>query len=194
MNRKLEKKSLLTEILGSEIVTPVESNFRRGSQQDILAIVSDELYDGLTNFFGNSSPFFQTSLPLEKIIRYKDGRFSSIEKSVRGGFGQHQGFDIINTLDLASGIIYHVIPRLNRRLVEIYSDLINQNNYLLNQLQNSSTLPEISRLKSIQEFIGEVSREIEEISQSPNLSTATLVNLQQRRIDLKEIFHTFFLN
>lgn len=191
MPTKTKKMSLLAEIIGSEITIP-SSNLRRNNQQDVLQVFSTELYNGLAEFFGNSGPFFQTSLPLDRIVKYKDGSFSSMEKSIKGGFGQHQGFEIISSLSLAGGIMSHVIPQLNTRLIALYSDLLNQNNDLLNQLQDIFITPEISRLKSIQEFMREVANEIEEISKSPQLSTATLTNLQQRRIDLKAIFHTFF--
>jgi len=191
MSKQTEKTSLLAEIIGSEITIP-SSNLRRENQQEILRIVSNDLYDGLARFLGDSAPFFKTSLPLERIIKYRDGSFSSMEKSIKGGFSQHQGFELINSLSLAGDIMSHVIPQLNTKLVSIYADLLNQNNDLLNQLQDTFITPEISRLKSIQEFMREVADEIEEISKSPNLSTATLTNLQQRRIDLKETFHTFF--
>ncbi|MCC4241207.1 hypothetical protein [Thalassospira povalilytica] len=191
MQKEPKERSLLAEIIGSEIVIP-RSNFRREAQPDILKIVSNDLHDELANFFGSSPPFFQTSLPLDHLLKYKDGRFSSIEKSIKGGFGRHQGFDLIDSLSLAGNLMARVVPQLNRRLISIYSDLINQNNDLLNQLHHSRILPEISKLKSIQEFIHETASEIEEISKSPPLSIATLTNLQQRRIDLKEIFHTSF--
>lgn len=188
---KNEKMSLLAEIIGSEITIP-SSHLRSSNQQEVLRIFSTELYNGLAEFLGNSGPFFQTSLPLDRIIKYKDGSFSSMEKSIKGGFGQHQGFELISSLSLAGGIMSHVIPQLNTRLIALYSDLLNQNNDLLNQLQDTFIIPEISKLKSIQEFMREIANEIEEISKSPQLSTATLTNLQQRRIDLKAIFHTFF--
>lgn len=191
MSTQPEERSLLAEIMGSEIIIP-NSNLRRETRQDILRIVSNDLYDGLAKFLGSSAPFFQTSLPLERLIKYKDGSFSSIEKSIKGSFGRHQGFELINSLSLACDIMSHVMPQLNGRLVSIYADLLNQNDDLLDQLQNSFILPEISRLKSIQEFMREVASEVEEITKSPHLSIATLTNLQQRRIDLKETFHTFF--
>lgn len=190
MQKPLEERSLLAEIIGSEILI-TSSNVRRDTEEDILRIVSNDLYDGLAKFLGSSAPFFQTSLPLERLIKYKDGGFSSIEKTIKGGFGRHQGFDLVNSLSLAGDIMAQVMPQLNRRLVSIYADLINQNNDLLNQLRDSLILPEISRLKSIQEFMHEVASEIEEISKSSRLSIATLTNLQQKRIELKEIFHTF---
>ncbi|WP_429138700.1 hypothetical protein [Aeromonas allosaccharophila] len=52
-------------------------------------------------------------------------------------------------------------------------------------------IPEISKLKSIAEFIQDVSEDMHHISKSNSLSIATLTNIQQRRIDLKQVFYTF---
>ncbi|MCO4204689.1 hypothetical protein [Aeromonas taiwanensis] len=114
-----------------------------------------------------------------------------MEKSIKGGFSQHQGFDILNSMDIVQKLMSCVMPMLNQRLTSIYADLINQNNYYLSQVQDQFIIPEISKLKSIAEFIKDVSDEISHISKSNNLCVATLTNIQQRRIDLKQIFHTF---
>jgi len=167
------------------------SNIQGGQNNDILNIVSSDLYSGFSNYFGSTAPFFQTSLPLERIVRYKDGSFSSMEKSIKGGFSQHQGFDIVNSMDIVQQLMTYVMPMLNQRLTSIYADLINQNNHYLSQIQDYFIAPEISKLKSIAEFIQDVSNEICYISKSNNLSVATLTNIQQRRIDLKQIFYTF---
>jgi len=177
-------------ILGSEVIIPT-SNAHQGLGGGVLQIVSNDLYCGLANYFNSTAPFFQTSLPLERIVRYKDGSFSSMEKSIKGGFSRHQGYDIINSMDVVQQLMSHVMPRLNQRLASIYSDLINQNNDYLNQVQDIFIIPEISKLKSIAEYIRDVSDEIEQISKSSSLSIATLTNIQQRRIDLKQTFHTF---
>jgi len=114
-----------------------------------------------------------------------------MEKSIKGGFSQHQGFDIVNSMDIVQQLMTYVMPMLNQRLTSIYADLINQNNHYLSQIQDYFIAPEISKLKSIAEFIQDVSNEICYISKSNNLSVATLTNIQQRRIDLKQIFYTF---
>lgn len=185
-----EKKDLLETILGSEVIVP-SSSTQDLKSSDILNIVSGDLFSSLSGYFGSTAPFFQTSLPLERIVRYKDGSFSSMEKSVKGGFSQHQGFDIINGMDVVQQLMTCVMPMLNQRLTEIYKDLINQNNHYLSQIQDQFIIPEISKLKSIAEFIQDVSDDITHISKSNNLSIATLTNIQQRRIDLKQIFYTF---
>jgi hypothetical protein len=190
MSNKEEKKNLLEAILGAEVIVP-RSNVQDSKNIDILNIVSNDLFSGLSNYFGSTAPFFQTSLPLKRIVRYKDGSFSSMEKSIKGGFSQHQGFDIISSMDVVQQIMTCVIPMLNQRLAGIYANLINQNNYFLSQIQDQFIIPEISKLKSIAEFIKDVSEDINHISKSNNLSVATLTNLQQRRIDLKQTFHTF---
>lgn len=190
MSNTEEKKALLETILGSEIIIPT-SNLRGGQDNNILTIVSSDLYSGLSNYFDSTAPLFQTSIPLERIVRYKDGSFSSMEKSIKGGFSQHQGFEILNSMDVAQQLMSCVMPILNQRLASIYTDLINQNNNYLSQIQDVFVIPEISKLKSIAEYIQDVSDEISHISKSNNLSIATLTNIQQRRIDLKQIFHTF---
>lgn len=190
MTKQSEEKSLLAEIIGTEITIPTASSSRE-ENNNVLKILSDDLYNNLVTFLESSAPFFQATLPLERLIKYKDGSFSSIEKAINGGFGRHQGFSLLSSFRIAGDIMSHVIPKLNARLTAIYSDLINRNNDLLNHIQDAFVTPEISKLKSIQEFLCEVSCDIEEISRSQQLSTATLTNLQQRRIDLKAIFHMF---
>ena len=185
-----ERKDLLETILGSEVLIP-SSNVQGVQGSEILNIVSNDLFSDLSSYFDTTAPFFQTSLPLERIVRYKDGSFSSMERSVKGGFSQHQGFDILNSMDIVQQLMTCVMPMLNQRLTSIYSDLINQNNHCLSQLQDQFVVPEMSKLKSIAEFIKDVSDDISQISKSNTLSIATLTNIQQRRIDLKQIFHTF---
>lgn len=190
MSKKDEQKALLETILGSEVIIPT-SDIQSHENDGILNIVSQDLFGGLSHYFNSNAPFFQTSLPLGRIVRYKDGSFSSMEKSIKGGFSQHQGFDILNSMDIVQQLMSCVMPMLNQRLTSIYSDLISQNNYYLSQVQDQFIIPEISKLKSIAEFIKDVSDEITHISKSNNLCIATLTNIQQRRIDLKQIFHTF---
>src|SRR5690625_4612854 len=190
VSKKDEQKALLETILGSEVIIPT-SDIQSHKNDGILNIVSQDLFGGLSHYFNSNAPFFQTSLPLGRIVRYKDGSFSSMEKSIKGGFSQHQGFDILNSMDIVQQLMSCVMLMLNQRLTSIYSDLISQNNYYLSQVQDQFIIPEISKLKSIAEFIKDVSDEITHISKSNNLCIATLTNIQQRRIDLKQIFHTF---
>lgn len=190
MSTNIEKHTLLEKILGSEIVSP-RSNDMKFNDGTALNIISNDLYNSLAVFFNSSAPFFQTNIPIDRIIKYKDGTFSSMEKSIKGGISQHQGFDIINSIDIAQKLMSNIMPNLNRKLVSIYSDIINQNNYYLEQVRDILIVPEISKLKSIAEFIKDVSDEIEQISKSNVLSIATLTNIQQRRIDLKQTFYTF---
>ncbi len=113
-----------------------------------------------------------------------------MEKSLKGGFSHHHGFDIVNGMDLTHKLMSYIMPILNQRLTSIYSDLISQNNYYLNQIRNLHIIPEISRLKSISEFIKGIHDDIQEISKSDRLSIANLTSLQGMKIDLKEIFHS----
>lgn len=192
VSKQENKKALLETILGSEIIVP-SSDIRSQKNNEILNVISSDLFFGISNFFGSTAPYFQTTIPLERIVRYKDGSFSSMEKSLKGGFSQHQGFDIINGMDVVQQLMTCVIPILNQRLTTIYEDLINQNNHYLSQIQDQFIIPEISKLKSIAEFIQDISGDIIQISKSNNLSVATLTNIQQRRIDLKQIFYTFIM-
>ena len=133
------KKDLLETILGSEISIPsktikIEEMI---SRENILEVVSSDLYNSLSSFFDASAPFFKTSLPLERIIRYRDGTFSSMEKSLKGGISQHEGYEIINSIDIAQQLMSYVMPCLNMKLASLYSDLVNQNTDYLNQIQKS---------------------------------------------------------
>lgn len=184
------EKNLLEIVLGTNFIIPV-SNEKISNNNHELNIVSSELFSSLSNYLGSTAPFFQTSLPLDRIVRYKDGSFSSMEKSIKGSFSQHQGFEIINVMDMAQNIMNHVTPMLNQRLSSIYTDLINQNSYYLNQIKDNIIIPEISKLKSISEYIKDVSDDIQSISKSTNLSIATLTNLQRLRVDLKQTFYIF---
>ncbi|MBN3208400.1 hypothetical protein H5A35_13410 [Pectobacterium brasiliense] len=190
LSNNIERKALLETILGAVVTVPT-SDIQGSQNSNIMSVVSSDVFFGLKSYFDTSAPFFQTSLPLERIVRYKDGSFSSMEKSVKGAFSQHQGFDILNGIDVVQQLMACVMPMLNQRLTLIYSDLINQNNHYLNQIQDQFIIPEISKLKSISDFIRDVSEDIYHISKSNNLSIATLTNVQQRKIDLKQTFHTF---
>lgn len=190
MSSNEEKKSLFELILGSklEIAKPYETI----SEQDIvLKIFSNDLYLDFCSFFDQPTPYFQTNLPLEKIVRYKDGTFSSMEKSIKGGISQHEGYSIVSSMDMAQKLMYQVMPNLNRKLTALYSDIIAENNYYLAQLQNSFITPEISKLKSIADFTRELLDDIEQISKSEKLSIATLTNVQNQKIELKKTFYTF---
>jgi len=190
MSKEPKNTSLLESILGSGIEMRYSAN-QNINDTGIMQIVSNDVYQGLLHYFDTSAPFFQTSIPLQRIVRYKDGSFSSMEKSLKGGIDRHEGFEIIDSMQLAQSLMAHVMPQLSQRLASIYRELIEKNSHDLNQIQNSIILPEINKLKSIAEFVREVSDEIETISRSDHLSTATLVNLQSHRVDLRQTFYTF---
>lgn len=186
---QINKQSLFEIIIGStiEMAEPRNNNQNPATIQ----IISNELHSGLANFFGTNTSLFRTNLSLEKVVRYKDGSYSSMEKAIKGGFSKHQGYEIVQGLDLAQQIMTHVMPCLNQKLFSIYAEIINQNANYIEQIQNIFIIPELSHLKSISDYLKDVSLEIGQITKSNNLSTATLTNIQQNRINLKKTFYTF---
>jgi len=190
MNNLEDKKGLLEAVLGAEI-TIHASDLNPVYQADLVQVVSTDLYQSLTRFFGETPPLFTVSMPLDRIVRYKDGSYSSMERALVGGIAQHQGYDLVNGLNLAQHIMDGLMPVLSHRLIAIYSDLIAQNSAFASQINNIFIVPELSKLKSTSEFIKEVAQDIRLISRSDRLGVATLSNVQQRRIDLNQTFYTF---
>ncbi len=82
MSVKKDKKALLETILGSEITIPSKTTkvSEMINRENILEIVSSDLHSSLSDFFDALAPIFTTSLPLEAIIKYKDGNYSAPSK------------------------------------------------------------------------------------------------------------------
>ncbi|PUD48539.1 hypothetical protein FNE11_05685 [Helicobacter pylori] len=194
--------TLLERVLGSRIeVLPtlprkqtLDSNY-----QHMILIKSNELYDKLGHIINHglsSLPIFTTSIPLDKLVLYKDGKVSSMLKGVKG-VGGHQGFELINHTELAVNIMNHIIPSLNYELSKIYYEayaktncLFNENQRLLAQ-QNIFVAQQVNALKAKTKFLQEVYENISQISKSDILRRSTHINLQRICIELDEIFYNF---
>ncbi|GAA9228997.1 hypothetical protein [Helicobacter pylori] len=194
--------TLLERVLGSRIeVLPtlprkqtLDSNYQR-----MILIKSNELYDKLGHIINHglsSLPIFTTSVPLDKLVLYKDGKVSSMLKGVKG-FGGHEGFEIVGAIELTTGIMNHIAPILNYELVKIYYEayaetnrLFNENQSLLTQ-QNIFVTQQINALKAKTKFLQEVYKDISQISKSDVLRQSTCTSLQNIRIKLDEIFYNF---
>ncbi|MFP6339938.1 hypothetical protein ACLGE3_03820 [Helicobacter pylori] len=197
--------TLLERVFGSRIeVLPtlprkqtLDSNYQR-----MILIKSNELYDKLGHIINHglsSLPIFTTSVPLDKLVLYKDGKVSSMLKGVKG-FGGHEGFELINHTELAVNIMNHIIPSLNYELSKIYYEayaktnrLFDENQRLLAQqnIQNIFVTQQINALNAKTKFIQEVYKDISQISKSDILRRSTHINLQRIRIELDEIFYNF---
>ncbi|MCQ2930662.1 hypothetical protein JT221_05545 [Helicobacter pylori] len=194
--------TLLERVLGSRIeVLPtlprkqtLDSNYQR-----MILIKSNELYDKLGHIINHglsSLPIFTTSVPLDKLVLYKDGKVSSMLKGVKG-FGGHEGFEIVGAIELTTGIMNHIAPILNYKLAEIYYEtyaetnrLFDENQRLLTQ-QNIFVTQQVNALKAKTKFLQEVYKDISQISKSDIWRQSTCTNLQRIRIELDEIFYNF---
>lgn len=189
MSASEEKKSLFEMILGGklELSNPYESLLQNSPS---LEIISDDLYCDLQSFFDKEAPFFITSLPLDRIVRYRDGSYSSMSKSARNSIGGHKGYEIVSGFDIANKFMYYAMPRLKAKLASVYSDLILENQYHIDLLNNNLTIPNVSLLKSIADYTQQIVEDIEDIAKSVELTTSTLTNLQAQRIKLRTVFYT----
>ncbi|MDU9758094.1 hypothetical protein [Helicobacter pylori] len=192
--------TLLERVLGSRIeVLPtlprkqtLDSNYQR-----MILIKSNELYDKLGHIINHglsSLPIFTTSVPLDKLVLYKDGKVSSMQKGEKG-FGSHIGFEIAN--DIAIETMNHIAPILNYKLAEIYYEayaetnrLFDENQRLLTQ-QNIFVAQQVNALKAKTKFLQEVYKDISQISKSDIWRQSTCTNLQRIHIELNEIFYNF---
>ncbi|WP_208387380.1 hypothetical protein [Helicobacter pylori] len=195
--------TLLEKVLGSRIeVLPtlprkqtLDSNYQR-----MILIKSNELYYAISNAMNqnfNSFSLLTTSISLNKFIRYSNGKISSILKGEKG-FGGHEGFEIVDAIELTTGFMnHHIAPILNYELAEIYhkayaetNRLFDENQRLLAQ-QNVFVTQQINALKAKTKFLQEVYKDISQISKSDILRQSTCTNLQRIRIELDEIFYNF---
>ncbi|PUB99198.1 hypothetical protein C2S39_07265 [Helicobacter pylori] len=197
-----KEPTLLEKALGSRIESrptlprkqTLDSNYQR-----MILIKSNELCDKLgpiINHGLSSLPIFTTSVPLDKLVLYKDGKVSSMLKGVKG-VGGHQGFELINHTELAVNIMNHIIPSLNYELSKIYYEayaetnrLFDENQRLLTQ-QNIFVTQQINALNAKTKFLQEVHKDISQISKSDILRQSTCTNLQRIRTELDEIFYNF---
>ncbi|WP_232254825.1 hypothetical protein [Helicobacter pylori] len=165
----------------------------------MIWIKSNELYYAISNAMNqnfDSFPLLTTNISLNKFIRYSNGKISSILKGEKG-FGGHEGFKIVDTIELTIGFMNHIVPTLNYKLAEIYYEayaetnrLFNENQRLLAQ-QNIFVTQQINALNAKTKFLQEVYKDISQISKSDILRQSTCTNLQRICIELDEIFYNF---
>ncbi len=194
--------TLLERVLGSRIeVRPtlprkqtLDSNY-----QCVILIESNELYHAIGSAINQDlsySPTFKINVSLDKLMLYKDGKFSSMIKGEKG-FGGHEGFEIVSASEKTLNLMNHIVPILNYKLSEIYykayaetNRLFNENQRLLAQ-QNTFVAQQINALNAKTKFIQEVYKDISQISKSDILRQSTCTNLQRICIELDEIFYNF---
>ncbi len=200
MSKDKNQLTLLEQILDSKIeALPTSPTQQRFSNKDMIWVKSNELYYAISNAMNqnfDSFPLLTTNISLNKFIRYSNGKISSILKGEKG-FGGHEGFEIVDTIELTTGFMNHVAPILNFKLAEIYYEayaetnrLFNENQRLLAQ-QNTFVTQQINALKAKTKFLQEVYKDISQISKSDILRQSTCTNLQRICIELDEIFYNF---
>ncbi len=165
----------------------------------MILVKSNELYYAIGSAINqdlSSSPIFKTNVSPNKLMLYKDGKFSSMIKGEKG-FGGHEGFEIVDAIEKTLNLMNHVAPILNFKLAEIYYEayaetnrLFNENQRLLAQ-QNTFVTQQINALKAKTKFLQEVYKDISQISKSDILRQSTCTNLQRICIELDEIFYNF---
>ncbi len=200
MSKDKNQLTLLEQILDSKIeALPTLPTQQRFSSKYMILVKSNELYYAIGSAINqdlSSSPIFKTNVSPNKLMRYKNGKISSVIKGEKG-FGGHEGFEIVDAIELTTGFMNHIVPILNYKLAEIYYEayvetnrLFNENQMLLAQ-QNTFVTQQINALKTKTKFLQEVYTDISQISKSDVLIQSTCTNLQRIRIELDEIFYNF---
>ncbi len=194
--------TLLERVLDSRIevlpTLPRKQTLDSNCQHEI-SIKSNELYQAIGNAIDqdlSSSPIFKINVSLDKLMLYKDGKFSSMVKGEKG-FGGHEGFEIVSASEKTLNLMNHIVPILNYKLSEIYyktyaetNRLFNENQMLLAQ-QNIFVTQQINALKAKTKFLQEVYKDISQISKNDRWIQSTCTNLQRICIELDEIFYNF---
>ncbi len=195
-----KKLTLFEMVLGSEIkILPTSPKKQTFDSNDQLLIKSNELYCAISNAMNQnlgSFPFLTTNISLDKFMQYKNGKFSSMLKGEKG-FGKHEGLDLVNTIELTTKTMKHIVPILNIKLAEIYYEayaetnrLFDENQRLFTQ-QNILVTQQINALKAKTKFLQEFYENISQTSKSDASKQSTCTNLQRIRIELDEIFYNF---
>ncbi len=143
----------------------------------------------------SSSPIFKTNISPDKLMLYKNGKISSILKGEKG-FGGHEGFEIVDAIELTTGFMNHIVPILNYKLAEIYYEAYAETNRLFNEnqllaQQNTFVAQQINALNAKTKFLQEVYKDISQISKSDVWRQSTCTNLQRIHIELDEISYNF---
>ncbi len=192
--------TLLERVLDSRIevlpTLPRKQTLDSNCQHEI-SIKSNELYQAIGNAINqdlSSSPIFKINVSLDKLMLYKDGKFSSMVKGEKG-FGGHEGFEIVSASEKTLNLMNHIVPILNYKLAEIYYEVYAKTNHLFNQKllaqQNTFVTQQINALKAKTKFLQEVYKDISQISKNDRWIQSTCTNLQRICIELDEIFYNF---
>ncbi|PUD36422.1 hypothetical protein C2R93_04075 [Helicobacter pylori] len=199
-----KEPTLFEKVLGSRIeVLPTLPRKRTfdSNYQHMILIKSNECHAILSNAM-NQEPrrvYYKTSVSSNKLMLYKNGKISSILKGEKG-FGGHEGFEIVDAIELTAGFMNHIVPALNYKLAEIYYEayaetnrLFDENQRLLAQqnIQNIFVTQQINVLNAKTKFLQEVYKNISQISKSDIWRQSTCTNLQRIHIELNEIFYNF---
>lgn len=164
----------------------------------MILVKSNELYYAIGSAINqdlSSSPIFKTNISPDKLMLYKNGKISSILKGEKG-FGGHEGFEIVDTIELTTGFMNHIVPILNYKLAEIYYEAYAETNRLFNEnqllaQQNTFVAQQINALNAKTKFLQEVYKDISQISKSDVWRQSTCTNLQRIHIELDEISYNF---
>ena len=187
---KTQKLITLEKVLGAEISFQ-PTQVREFRQPQELSITSPILHSELVSFFKSSEKaIFTTSVDVNRLVKYSDGSISSMVKGVKG-ISQHQGFDVIDSLELANDLFLHISHVFNNAVANIYTGYVEQINSEINNVYNQFALHDFSRLKSISFFLREVYSDIDDSGLSKEQSLATLTNVQKSRIDLRELIFKY---
>ncbi|GAA8574627.1 hypothetical protein Hpoki61_00190 [Helicobacter pylori] len=89
----------------------------------MILVKSNELYYAMGSAINqdlSSSPIFKTNVSPNKLMLYKNGKISSMIKGEKG-FGGHEGSEIVDATELATGFMNHIVPILSYKLDCPYS-------------------------------------------------------------------------
>lgn len=187
---KVDKIITLERVLGSEIsFQPLQERTYNHPQQ--LPIVSPELYSELVSFFGSPErAFFTTNVDVNRLVKYGNGSFSSMVKGIKG-IGGHQGFDTINSIELANDLFMHIGTAFNNAVAKIYANYVEQINFEVHNVYQQFMLHDFTKIKSISFFLKEVYSDIYGSGFNKEQAQATLTNVQRSRIELKELAYRY---
>ncbi len=199
MPKDKNQLTLLEQILDSKIeALPTLPTQQRFSSKYMILVKSNELYYAIGSAINqdlSSSPIFKTNISPDKLMLYKNGKISSILKGEKG-FGGHEGFEIVDAIELTTGFMNHIVPILNYKLAEIYYEAYAETNRLFNEnqllaQQNTFVAQQINALNAKTKFLQEVYKDISQISKSDVWRQSTCTNLQRIHIELDEISYNF---
>lgn len=187
---KLEKLVTLERVLGSEIsFQPLQQKINNPPQH--LSIASPDLHSELVRFFDSSErTFFTTNVDVNRLVKYGDGSISSMVKGIKG-IGGHQGFEAIDSIELANDLFMNIGTAFNNAVARIYNNYVEQINHEVHNVYQQFALHDFSKIKSISFFLKEVYSDIYDTGFNKEQAQATLTNVQRSRIELRELVYRY---